>query len=58
MEPIPFNNIKSSVIWENDKERIELLKEKYNIETIIIWESSLPKIEDLVKEIEKYENRI
>lgn len=57
-EPIPFNNIKSMVIWKNDKERIELLKEKYNIETIVIWESSLPKIEDLVKEIEKYENRI
>lgn len=57
-EPIPFNNIKSTVIWKNDRERIQLLKDLYNIETIVIWESSLPNIEFLVKEIEKYENRI
>lgn len=57
-EPIPFNKIKSKVIWERDEERIRLLKEKYNIETIVIWESQLPSIGELVEKIEDHEKRI
>jgi len=33
---IPFKNITAMEIWENDKERIELINEKYPI--LIIWE--------------------
>jgi hypothetical protein len=47
--PNPFNKLTSKMIWENDKKRLEILKQNYDI--LIIWEIDyLNDKEKIVKE--------
>lgn len=56
-KPMPhFNDITCEELWLKDKNRIDMLKIQYDIDTIVIWESELPNQKELAKKIiEKYE---
>ena len=55
--PHPFDkSITSNDIWNNDKNKIDLINKEHNISTIIIWESDVENLDynKLVLEIKKY----
>lgn len=48
---VPILNKKASDIWEKDKKRYDILKQKHNFNIIVIWETDKIKISDLIKKI-------
>lgn len=56
--PFSFKGDKKTAqeIWNDDKERIELLKKDFNIDTIVIWESDVISIQDILTKIKELKN--
>lgn len=55
--PILFKGVKktSQEIWDEDRERIEVLKKDFDIDTIVIWETNDISIQDILTKIKKIE---
>lgn len=47
----------AETIWENDKRRIELIKEEYNIDTFIVWENINERSAELNNIVEFLESK-
>jgi len=56
--PFSFKGDKKTTqqIWDDDKERIELLKKDFNIDTIVIWETKGMSIQDILTKIKELKN--
>lgn len=59
-EDIPFffkdSKKTAEEIWNDDKERLFLLKKDFNIDTIVIWESDTLSINDIITKINEIKN--
>lgn len=56
--PFSFKGDKktSQEIWNDDRERIELLKKDFNIDTIVIWETDGISIQEILTKIKELAN--